>query len=458
MAVSRRQFLKNAGWVGLGMGVGALVISPDRPGVGVAAPGCEPTTTTATATTLPPTTTVTTAPPTTTTTIIPTTWVPPMGPVSVPYSWPTPDVTLNPGDSVRTAYNNGKRKIRLNPGDYGTQVLGSMPGAIIWCETYRGAFFHGGGAAFVLKADNMILGNLRIENYKMHSTAEEGAMLQFNGTNQWAINCAVGKATNNAYCVKGSKSGILGGEIFECGRYAWTGGGVDNTFRDIFCKTIATNTSSSNRGVTKTVFSQRHTVQRICGIDIRWNGIWFDIQNQPALIEDIFFDNIWRSVVFIEVSYGGENQDGVWKWWRIRRIGGIRPQNKPHGDKEGDWPVPAVLLISSTSDLDVDGVYGSGFRCGVSLLNDANHKQITGEIGSYDRKRAGLQNITIRNQDTPGTFYAVAAVAGRAHEVYPEMKQPTGIAWVSPIWRSGDKFRDVGGFVTQAQFETKYAA
>lgn len=384
------------------------------------------------------------------------TWVPPTSAVVVPYTWPTPDVTLNPGDNIRDAYNSGKRKIKLNPGSYGSQTLGSMPDTYVWSATYKGATFANGSGPFVTPAKNMIIGGLKVENYGMHDTTEGGAMLNFNGVNnQWAINMAVGKSTNNGYSVKGTFSGIRGGEIYEISRYAWAGGGTDNTFEDIYVKTIGTTTLSTNRGVTKTVFSQRHTIRRISGFDVRWNGIWFDIQNQPALIEDLYFDGITRAAVFIEVSYGGENQTGEWKLWRVNRVGGknISPTVR---ESEVNWPVPAAVQISSTSDIIIDGVYGTGWRIGVSLLNDPNHPQITGAIGTYDRSRAGLQNITIKNQNTPGTIYAVAAVAGTAATAYPEMKDPTGLKWIDPIWPSGSKFRDISGIVTQAAFEAKY--
>jgi len=386
-------------------------------------------------------------------------WVPPMKAVQVSYDWGEPDITLNPGVSIRDAFLAGKRNIRLLSGDYGSQALGVMPATKVHCDVYRGAKFANGSTAFALPAAGMVVGGMQVENYPMHNTKEGGAMLASDGVaNQWFINMAVGKSKNNAYSIKGSKSGIRGGEIYEIARYGWAGGGTDNVFEDIFGKTIGTLApEKSDVGMTKTVHSQRHTVRRICGIDVRWNGVWFDIGNDPALIEDIFFDGVGRASLFIEVSYGGENQTGDWKTWRIRRVGGANPLNVVRSTETGTI-LPAVVQISATSDLLVEDVYGTGWRYGVSLLNPQAHKQITGEIGTADRSRLGLQNITIVGQNTPGTIQAVAALTGRAHLDFPDMKQPTGIKWVDRKSNPGDKFRDFSGFVTEATFNSRYAA
>lgn len=384
-------------------------------------------------------------------------WVPPMKPVQVVYQWPIPDITLNPGANIRSAFQGGARAIKLNPGDYGNQTLGSMPNTHVWCDTYRGAKFANGTGAFVLPAAGMVIGGLQVEGYGTHANNQGGAKLACDGVNgQKFINLAVGKAKNNAYSIKGNFCELRGGEIYQAARFGWAGGGADNLVEDLYYDTVGTlaDSGDSDSGLCKIVKSERQTVRRICGLNTRWNGIWFDIQNQPGLVEDIYADGVGRAPLFIEVSYGGENQTGVWKTWRIRRIGGKNPHNIVR-DSETNLPIPAVVQISATPDIDIEDVYGDGWRVGVSLLNPASHKQITGEIGDTDRTRLGLQNITVKNQNTQQTTI-VAALSGSAHTVFPNMRQPTRIKWVDPDWKPTDRFRDFPGMVTETQFRQKY--
>lgn len=416
------------------------------------------------------------------------TWVPPTGPVSIEWTPPTPDITLSPGESVRAAYNAGHRKIKLLPGNYGNQVLGSMPNAIIWCVTYAGAHFDGnfGAGPFITPGDNVVYVNLWFERYNLHDSGESGSMVNATGSNGMRfLNCKAGRSKNNAYLLKGTDGELAGGEVYQISRYVWAGSGV-NWVHDLWIEEIRTGvgvakSTSSNSGVCKIVFSRRWRIQRIAGRNVGWNVIWFDIQNEPSLIEDIFIDGVAKSIVFLEVSFGGDQSSGQWETWRVNNVGGVQKGYVPSASESPSWPVPFAFGSSAVPDIRANGIYGRGFRSGVALFNDPNHPQILGEkkdengiwrpfgTAYKQRNRMGIQNIVVENQDTPDSIDFLCSIFGSGHkktyDILPslKLKQPTGLGWKKLTSRSGDNFRAYNDeldsvVMSEAQFRSRYVS
>lgn len=404
------------------------------------------------------------------------TWLPPTKAISIPWTAPTPDIVLEPGASVRAAYIAGHRKIKLKPGEYGAQSIGAVPGATIWCDVYAGAHFDANfvGGAFQTPSSNSTIVNLWVERYNPSGTKEGDGMIDHTGaTNQRAINCKVGRAKNAAYTLKGTASEVGGGEIYQCGRYGWGGGGNDTWVHDLWVEEIRTGVgvprqTSNNSGLCKNAFSRRWRIQRIAGKNIGWNVIWFDIQNEPSLVEDIYIDGTSRAIIFLEVSFGGDQSTGEWKTWRFNNIGGVAKGWVPRAEEGPGWPIPAVIQISATPDVVVNGVYGKGFRTGVAAYNDGKHPQLVGlkdgnPFGTTykSRNRCGINNITIVNQNTPDTIDYLCAIFGAQAPTFTllpslKLKPATGFKWQKLVANPGDKFRDFGGDLTEAAFRTKY--
>jgi hypothetical protein len=313
--------------------------------------------------------------------------------------YPTnPTITLKPGGNLKQALNAGHRKIRLEPGDYGNQLMGTLPsGAYVYCEDGLAEFDGGFRTEFFgTIPENTTLRGVSVVRYGQHITANGGSQVVIDGGA--LLNCEVGIAKMNCVRIQGDGSRMEDCRLYRAHRFGWHGSGDEATLKRNRVEDCGLNVdpevgraSDENRGVCKVVLSslwhvEKTTIRR-CN-----NGIWFDIANEPAIILDTDTDDVRASAVFIEVSYGDSGYGG----WLVDGVTSTRTSRELRGvEPSVFWPKPAVVSVSLTPDVTVLNVQTDGLEhCTVGFI-EWNHSQLNNS--ENDRTRMGIDNELVEN-------------------------------------------------------------
>lgn len=248
-----------------------------------------------------------------------------------------------------------------------------------------------------------------LRNYHVRRFLPEGGGTRYDGVKagageiNWesATNClakdmTVGLSRMNAYKMNGHHNVIDGGRAYDCHRFAVNGGGHHNTIRNWLLERISWKTSSEvgvpseqgNRGVTKVALCGPGWLWEDITIRSAFNGVWFDIGNEPATIRRIDADDVFYRVVFLEVSYG-VGVEG--KRWLVEDVVATNSSMQQKGVEPTGRPSPAIVQVSLTPDVDIRRVQGDGQQFSTVGLITWNHDQ----LNNLNRSRMGIVNCSI---------------------------------------------------------------
>ncbi len=230
------------------------------------------------------------------------------------------------------------------------------------------------------------------------------------------IDMQVGLSLMGGYKLSGSNVQLLGGRVYDCHRYAFNGSGtglVDGThFERIGFETnevgdpqhpnheLHSAPEWGNRGICKIAVADEWTVQNVT-YDTVWNGIWWDIRNEPGTVKNVRGRRCQMNSVFIEVSYGSE---ATGRRWHVEDIYGEENHETEKPTTPDNFPAPAIVLVSMTPDVDIINAGGDGTQaCTVGLLA-WGHNQLSNN--ESDQSRMGIDGIHIKDTHLEGHKWA----------------------------------------------------
>ncbi len=340
-----------------------------------------------------------------------------LGSIVVNEDFPEGAFLAQPTDDVRSlALTHGT--VELADGNYGDQVLGSLPGAYIFSRTgnatFDGAYNVG---PFLSPSDGITLRNFTAQRYqpaggptRFDGVKESAGIINMEGTNSGLfLDMRVGLSPMNSYCLKCSNVTVEGGEIFDCHRYGFSGGGSGNTIRGVDFNRISWNTNEvqnpeetigerGNRGCCKIATSGGDWLIEDCNITDYWNGFWFDIRNEPSTIRRIHGIRGQEITVFLEASY---DSSATGRNWIIEDITAEDQHQFLNPNIPNSWPAPAIVVSSITPDVDIRRISGDGTQAGTVGLLAWDHNQ----LNHSNTSRMGIAGITIEDAHFEGIKY-----------------------------------------------------
>lgn len=299
--------------------------------------------------------------------------------------------------------------------------------------------------------------NIIAEYFGPYDSTDGGAMIHaLGGANNWSLTYCEFRWTANSI-VRWNSGWVMDRcYLHHSGRYCMGGGGKtgDKLFKNGEWSHVRLpnipglpQSTSSNSGGCKFALTSNITLENLYVHDSGWNGIWFDIQNENMVIRNPRIENIHRTAIFIEVSYGPcliENP-----YIRNVNLAGLETHGEPP-----NYVSPAAILVSSTPDVTVVNPDISGAANGISLLEWA-HPQILGEkdgqpFGTLDPTRVGLENFIC----TGGKVSNVSQwAAGKLLNKQASTRPGCPTAFVGIQFDAGAQFRWNDEYpLTEAQF------
>lgn len=242
------------------------------------------------------------------------------------------DFALQPGTYIGTFPNKIGNGYFGDPNDHTAVVF---DGQITYDKVTSGGVQTGGAQIVFNVLSNNTFANFTVQKY--------GAYLDRLGGGPWS-DTGAGVLWRNLLCQDNFRSGLkLGGsnhEVRFCtfqfnGRYGSNGGGTNNHFYN--CDTLScgddnmetrgltprpgTGQDPGGRGIGKYVHSNglgHHNCRFRDQQGAGGKGLWYDINNQNALVEDCLFENIDRFACDFELSHGGSILRNTFKECNIR--------------------------------------------------------------------------------------------------------------------------------------------
>jgi hypothetical protein len=345
--------------------------------------------------------------------------------VSVIEDFPSsPTITLSPtgSTSLFEATTQGHKTIRLLGGLYPSgdrMATGTTSNnAKVYCIEGT-AIFDGAHAVgpFFQRSSGTLLRNFHVRRY-----IPDGGGVRYDGVKAGAgiINCesnsgnlfqdmVVGLSKMNAYKFAGTNNEIRGGTAYDCHRFAWNGGGSNNTVDGLHALRISYDGKTApevgipnelgNRAICKVANGGTGWVVKNVTFQSVNQGIWFDIANEPAIIQNISGDDCYQRVVFLEVSYG---QNGAGPRWLIDGVHCTNSAMEKKSVTPADWPVPSIVSVVLTPDVDIRNVTSDGKEfCTVGFLT-WNHSQ----LDNLDRTRMGISGESVEDCEIKGYGFA----------------------------------------------------
>lgn len=375
-----------------------------------------------------------------------------------PAPWPPSNAVLvTPSSNLDTlvSVNPAGTTFAIDGGVYNRQALLPVKGGnrYIGNPTNRPIFRGTGinGSAFMAPSvAGGVMENVIAEYFGPYNTTEGGAMVHgLGGGSGWTLTNCEFRWTANTIVNWASGWTMDRCYLHHSGRYAMAGGGLSGTKRftngewsHIRLPGIAglPQSSDTNSGGCKFAITANIILDTIYVHDIGWNGIWFDIKNENFQINNARIEDVDRSGIFCEVSYGPA-------WIRnpyIRRSCRVlRSAEAP------EYPAPAAILISSTPDVTITNVDIADSWHGVTAIEWA-HPQILGTIGTLDATRVGLENLMVDG----GTITRIDKwAAGKLLNKQAQTRPGCPTTWQNINFDPGAQFRWLGEYpLTEAQF------
>lgn len=360
---------------------------------------------------------------------------------------PPPDdaVQIDPGDDLIKAINSegvarpfllleGSHKLNaaLPEGKNGIEIVGVNNPTVRGSGT-GGHPFHKGTAK-----DGKLSG-FTLTDFGPHNTGESGAILS--GGDGWKLFDMTFRRTNNNFVALAQKGWEVTRYVMEdAGRYGFhggpnTGSGGTAILRDgiairLGWKAVGvTLASDSNRGFSK--FGRAKEGVKIFGLQVFdcYHGPWWDIANGGGNeCWDLDVDGVARMGLNLEAGYFPSSG---FKGGRIK----IRNAGQQVQSTETNWPAPCHVQISLTGNVELSDLDLDDGRVGVGLINSKDHYQLTNSLN--DRKQLGVGNVKLSGKLGSNWSKWGLATAGTAHNVYPDMRRPTGLDFAGLVVPSG---------------------
>ena len=320
------------------------------------------------------------------------------------------DFALQPGTYIGTFSNKTGNGYYGDPNDHTAVVF---DGQTTYAKVTVGGVQTGGAQVVFNVLSNNVFANFTVQKY--------GAYLNRNGGSPWS-DTGAGVLWRNLLCQDNFRSGLkLGGsnhKVRFCtfqfnGRYGSNGGGTNNHFYN--CDTLScgddnmetrgltprpgTGQDPGGRGMGKYVHSNNlghHNCRFRDQQGAGGKGLWYDINNQNALVEDCLFENIDRLSCIFELSHGGTIRRNTFRECNIRT-----------GSPSWRSGVIHVATGGPTTieDNDIENIVTSSTRSGIMLWQ---HNRDTAGDNQNPPFWSGLCNSIVRNNRIRGFTYPMA--------------------------------------------------
>lgn len=315
-----------------------------------------------------------------------------------------------PTDNVRALALEHKN-VELADGHYGDQQLGEgLHNCYIFSRTGN-AIFDGQHQreGFQWGANGATLRNFHVRRYLKVTGTGGQASVEAKGEGTTYLNMEIGLVKNGAGFRLAGANRWINGRTYDCGQFGYTGSGshgfIDGLYTYSCGNDIDPNpeigpwitppgSNQTSNGAGKVVLSDHWTIRNVV-VEKCAQGPWFDIGNEPAVIQNIHAIDVPGSPVFIEANYGDSGYGG----WEVEDITWVRSANKVRGQSPEAYPTPAGVLVTMTPDVTVRRAKGDGQELFTVGFIEKNHPQLD---AGRDASRMGIDGEVVEDCDLAG--------------------------------------------------------